>query len=41
MPKLYSEDLRSRVAEAVVAGNTIQATALQYKASPALGFRHK
>jgi transposase len=35
MPKPYSEDLRSRVAEAVAAGNTVRAVALQYKVSPA------
>jgi transposase len=35
MPKPYSEDLRSRVAEAVAAGHTVRAVALQYKVSPA------
>jgi transposase len=35
MPKPYSEDLRSRVAQAVAAGNTVRAVALQYKVSPA------
>ena len=35
MPKPYSEDLRSRVAEAVAAGNTVRAVALQYRVSPA------
>jgi transposase len=35
MPKPYSEDLRSRVAEAVAAGNTVRGVALQYKVSPA------
>jgi transposase len=35
MPKLYSEDLRSRAAEAVAAGHTVRAVALQYKVSPA------
>ncbi|WP_027158091.1 hypothetical protein [Methylobacter luteus] len=36
MLKPYSEDLRSsRVAEAVAAGHTVRAVALQYKVSPA------
>ena len=35
MPKPYSEDLRSRVAEAVAAGLTVRAVALQYRVSPA------
>jgi transposase len=35
MLKPYSEDLPNRVAEAVAAGNTVQAVALQYKVSPA------
>jgi transposase len=35
MLKPYSEDLRSRVAEAVVAGNTVRAVALQYHVSSA------
>ncbi|MCL7421468.1 MAG: hypothetical protein M8364_11250 [Methylobacter sp.] len=35
MPKPYSEDLRSRMAEAVAAGNTVRAVTLQYKVSPA------
>ena len=32
MPKPYSEDLRSRVAEATAAGHTVRAMALQYMA---------
>jgi len=35
MPKPYSEDLRSRVAEAAAAGHTVRAVALQYKVSTA------
>jgi hypothetical protein len=39
MPKPYSEDLRSRVAEAIAAGNTVRAVALPYKVSPAFACR--
>jgi len=36
VPKPYSEDLCSRVAEAVASGNTVRAVALQYNVSLAL-----
>jgi transposase len=35
MPKPYSEDLRSRVDEAVAAGHTVRAVTLQYHVSSA------
>jgi transposase len=39
MPEPHSEDLRNRVAEAVAAGNTVRAVALQYRVSPAFACR--
>jgi transposase len=39
MSKPSSEDLRSRVAEAVAAGHAVRAVALPYKVSPVFACR--